>query len=101
MAFDLKEVVSIIKSGEWLQSVQFISADMAKNKGGQLITLQRCRIARRKSMQEHGSAIESNTGFTKNARHNENFTLNLELQNGLIRKIHPVLITKLNGTAVI
>lgn len=97
MAFELKEAISVIKSGEWLESVQFISADLAKNKGGQLITLGKCRIARRKMMQQSGAATEGHTGLSTNARHNDNFTLNLELQNGLIRKLHPILITKLNG----
>lgn len=81
----------LIRSKEWLE-IKFITADLAKKKGGKIIHFKRCRIARRELMDSSGATTSSLTGNVKPANHNHNFTVNLELQNGLIRKVHPALI---------
>lgn len=101
MAYDLKEVVSLIKSGEWLHNLCFITADVNKKEAGKVIVLQRCRIARRELMIKRDSPVIGNTGKSKPANHNANFTVNLELPNHQIRKVHPALIFSINNVKVV
>lgn len=100
MAYDLKDVMKIIRSGEWF-GCSVVCADLGKKDGGKIVTYPRARIARRELMTKSGTATSSATGNRRNANHNENFTVNLELQNGQIRKIHPALIYSLNNTPVL
>ena len=100
MAIDLKEVMNIIRSEKWF-SIRFITADLLKGKGGQVMEFAKCRIARKQTLTESGISTISTTGHNKNANHNFHFTVNLELVNKQIRKVHPVLITHLNGEKVL
>lgn len=99
-AIDLKEVMKIIKSGEWF-SLRLLTANISTNTGGKIIEFKRCRIARRKTMEQHGTPTTGSTGFTKDPRHNFNFTVNLELQNKQIRQVHPILIFEMNKQPVL
>lgn len=92
--------MAILKSGEWL-SLCCLTADMAKVSGGKIIQYAECRIARLVLMMENHSATINKTGKSKSAEHNYNFTINLELKNGQIRKIHPILITHINNFKVL
>ena len=98
---DLKQVMAIIRSGRWIKSICCLTADLTKNKGGEIIEYKNVRIARRQTMERRGTAVESTTGDHKDARHNFNFTINLELRNHQIRKIHPILIYEVNNLKVI
>ena len=91
--------MEIIRSGEWCE-LSVLTADLVKDTGGKVLHFKKCRIARRKQMEESGSSLTSFTGITKPANHNFHFTVNLELENGQIRKIHPVLIFKINNQRV-
>jgi hypothetical protein len=95
----LKDVMQILRSGDWCE-LKCITADLVKQTGGKLIHYKKCRIARRQTMTESGAATESFTGTKKSADHNFHFTINLELENGLIRKIHPVLVYEINKQKV-
>lgn len=101
MALEIKEVVSLIKSGNWLRNLTYITADLSKKKGGEIIVLKKCRIARKQLMEKSGAPTIGATSITRPANHNLNFTVNMELENGMIRKVHPVLITSINDTVVI
>ncbi|MES2457186.1 MAG: hypothetical protein V4594_16650 [Bacteroidota bacterium] len=100
MAIDLRQAMEIIRSGEWM-SLRCFTADLVKNTGGRIITFTKCRIARLKLMQENNSQTEGINGFAKSANHNYNFTVNLELENNQIRKVHPSLIFELNNQKVL
>jgi type VI protein secretion system component Hcp len=52
-------------------------------------------------MEISGSATTGITGNKKSAAHNDNFTINLEMENGQIRKVHPILIVSLNNCQAI
>jgi len=97
---DLKGMLTIARSGEWC-SIDCITANLASKKAGRILRLKKCRIARRKSMEQNDVPITNLTGVSRNANHNANFTLNMELENGQIRKIHPVLVFNINGNRVI
>jgi hypothetical protein len=99
--FDLKQVLAILKSGEVITSLKCFTANSALNKGGQILELKECRIARRQTMEQSGAPTTGSTNVERTANHNQNFTVNMELRNHQIRKIHPILIFELNGTPVI
>ena len=101
MATNLKDAVELLRSGQWLANLKVITADVNKNKGGRLIEYGRCRIARKQTMEASGAATIGKTDTGKNPRHNYHFTLNLELENKEIRKIHPVLIFEINKQKVL
>ena len=97
---DLKETVALINKGQWL-SLRVITADVLKGKGGSVLDLPRVRKAKfHNTLQTHGH-VKAITTKRKNARHHVHFTINMELENGLIRKIHPPLITHINDKRVI
>ena len=99
-AVQLKDVVTILRSGEWC-SIAVVQCDMVKKKAGKLMVLPKVRIARRKSMEEAGTPTTSISENKKSANHNLHFTLNIELPNNQIRKIHPALVYEINGQKVI
>lgn len=79
------------------------TADLVKGTGGKILEFDECRIARRKTMEETpGVKVDGYSDITRPARHNENFTFNLEIKNnGQIRKVHAILITNINGEKVL
>ncbi len=100
MAIDLKDVLATIKTGAWV-SLRFFTADVLKGKGGKVIEIEKCRIARRELMQKDNTFTVSTTDLKKDPLHNQHFTINVELPNKQLRKIHPILITHLNNQAVL
>lgn len=102
MAFDLKQVLEIINSGDWFHNLRFITADVTKGSGGKVIELPKARLSRkfiagiRQQKRE-----EMQSGGMKNPNHHKHFTVNLELPNSQIVKVHPILITHINNTAVV
>lgn len=102
MAVDFKECLSILESGEWC-SLRFITADVKKGSGGQVIDLPKARIARRfikPTDNLHLNAASYHPGG-KDPRHGVHFTRNIELPNKQIRKLHPILITHINQQPVL
>lgn len=93
--------MKIIKSGVWIKSIRCITANLTNNTGGQLIEYKNCRIARRNTMMKNDTPVTGITGNHKDARHNFHFTVNLEMKNQQIRKIHPVLIYEINNQPVL
>lgn len=100
-AIELKEVMQIIKSGEWIKKLTCITANLSTNTGGQVLVLKNCRIARKETMAAAGMDIVGASDITRDARHNFHFTVNLEMKNKQIRKIHPILITEINNQPVL
>lgn len=99
---DLKEALEIIRSGQWIKSLTCFTANLAKGTGGQLLELKNVRICRRRTLEESGIPTIGNTDIVRNPNHNYNFTVNLEVKgNKEIRKIHPILITQINGQQVL
>jgi hypothetical protein len=96
---NLKQVIALLTNGEW-HSIRFLTADLLKQKGGQYLEFNDCRVARREMLVSSANT-SSSTGIERPANHNLNFTLNLELKNKQIRKVHPVLITHINNVAVL
>lgn len=101
MAIDLKQALEIIKSGVWIKSIRVITANLTNNSGGKILELKNCRIARREKMEKRGTPTTGITGRSKSANHNEHFTINLEMKNKTIRKIHPILIFEINSQPVL
>ena len=101
MAVDLKECIKIIEGGDWL-SLEVIQADINKGAGGKLLIINKCRIARnRNTVLSNTVAKKTTIGSKKNPNHSLNFTRNIELRNGQILTIHPVLINKINNHIVL
>lgn len=100
MAIDLKDVLTTIQTGAWV-SLRFFTADVLKGQGGKVIELAKCRIARRGLMLQDNSLRTKLTGITRDPLHNLHFTINVELPNKQLRKIHPILITHLNNQTIL
>jgi len=109
MALDLREVVSLLHSGDWC-SLSYITANVKKGTGGKVIDLQKCRIARRQpAPADHKSSNvpklplleERAVVRSRDPNHNLHFTRNVELPNKMIRAIHPILIISINNQSVL
>ena len=97
---DLKEALALIKTGQWI-SLRFITADLDKGTGGKVLELLKCRIAKRKNLLNNPNHAFASPDQQINPRHHVHFTLNMELENGLIRKVHPILIMSVNNQTVL
>lgn len=97
MAVTLKEAVATLESGNWV-SLRLFQANIAKNSGGKVLELLRCKIARR---QPGETGSKSASGHSKNPEQRLHFTRNVQLQNGDIITIHPILIQSINNGAVL
>ncbi len=101
MAINLKEALHLLEGYEWV-SLRFITANIEKGTGGEVIETPKTRICRHRPAEQQLQKIiteaiathESNGGKPPN--HNLHFTRNIEFPNKQIRKIHPVLITHIN-----
>lgn len=104
MAIDLKQAIQTIKEGSWL-SLRFITADLTKGSGGQVLEFPRARLAKNRSTDpkppQHEIDERRNGMVKRNPQHHLHFTLNLELPNHQIRKVHPILITHVNNIKVL
>ena len=104
MAYDLKDAVSILDSGQWL-GLRFITANIHKGTGGKVVELAKCRLAHRQGRpfkQNQPAQTETAPSHPKkDPQHNLHFTRNLELQNNQIIKVHPILITHINNQPVL
>ncbi len=98
---DLKQAIEILKSGRWISNLKCFTANVNKKEAGKIIILKQCRIAREKTLIRRNAPTTSSSGLKKSANHNENFTINVELKNKQLRKIHPLLIFELNNMQVI
>ena len=96
---DLKQVMEILQSGHWVTGVKLFTANMALNKGGKVLVLKHCRIARKETLERRN--VDTEGSFTKSANHNKNFTLNVELKNKRIITIHPALIFEIDKQRVL
>lgn len=96
---DLKHVLEILRSGHWVSGVKLFTANMALNKGGKVLELKQCRIARKETLERRH--IATSGSFTKAANHNYNFTINVELKNKKIITIHPALVFEIDKQRVI
>ena len=101
MAVDIKDCIKIIERGDWM-SLEVIQSNINKGAGGKLLIIQKCKIARSKaSTISHTVSKQVKTGKLKDPNHSMNFTRNIELRNGSIITIHPVLIHKINNELVL
>lgn len=100
-SYSIKEAVQIIRSGNWLH-IRYVTADILKGTGGTVKELPRCRITRASIADINKIESEAkNTTMPKLQNHHSNFTVNVELPNKMIRKLHIVLITHINSIPVI
>ncbi len=90
----------MLHSGQWI-SMQVITADVKLGTGGKVLDFKKCKIARRQPADLQAAGGNSFNATGKDANHNHHFTRNIELPNGDLRKIHPILITKINNQPVI
>ena len=98
-AMELKEALTLIDTGKWF-SVRCITADVQKGTGGSVLEIPKVRLSWKFSKESQTNTMP--TLYKKRQpRHHVHFTKNLELPNGLIRKIHPVLITHINDVAIL
>ncbi len=103
MAVNLKQALETLHSGNWC-SLRFITANLAKGTGGKIIELARCRIARYRPIDISAPATKQPSlpdETKKDPNHNLHFTRNVETQAKQIIKVHPILITHINNTAVL
>jgi hypothetical protein len=96
---ELKEAVTLLKSGNWLH-VRCITADVQKGSGGTVLELPKVRLSQRYSNPLQ-TKLSANVISKKQPKHHTHFTLNMELPNKLIRKIHPALVTHINQVPVL
>lgn len=105
MAYDLKEALEIIKGGDWLQ-LTCITADILKGTGGRVVDYPKVRFAKNRQPSvataiTQFAATQENEKVKRNPNHHFHFTINLELPNKQVRKVHPILITHVNNQAVL
>lgn len=104
MAYELKEALEIIKGGDWLQ-IRCITADLLKGTGGKVIDYPKVRFAKNRNPVAGSAAAmvasQQNEKVKRNPNHHFHFTINLELPNKQVRKVHPILITHVNHQAVL
>jgi hypothetical protein len=100
----LKEVLSELDSGRKIPSMTFITADLHKGTGGELITaenfhkhnwLSPAEYRKQQKLQPTSSMIK------KDPRHYENSTRNIIMAGSEIRKVHIRLIRTFNGKTVL
>lgn len=98
---DLKQALQIIDGGDWL-SIAYVKADKKKGEAGEIVRLQKARIARNFTARESAFSVkDAEPGTKKNPNHGEHFTRNFQLQNGQIRKAHAALIFEINGEQIL
>ncbi|MFC4261922.1 hypothetical protein ACFOWM_03465 [Ferruginibacter yonginensis] len=98
-SYTLKEALAVLESGNWC-NIRCITADVKSGTGGQLLELPKVRLCRKYANVKPSHEKVSNP-FSVRPRHHDHFTRNVEMPNKQIRKIHPPLITHINGVAVI
>ncbi len=98
----LQEVIELMDSGAWF-SIDFVTIDLKRGTGGEWIHLPRVRKNPRKTPEEKQleAAMGMITSPRRDPHHYENSTRNLQLANGLVRKVHLRLIRKINGKTVL
>lgn len=105
MPYDLKKVVELIDGGKWLTDVGFVTANQERQTGGEVIVLKKCRLAKFRQPrpnQKRKAMSKADYGHdAKNPLHSYHFTRNVELPNRDIKKIHPLLVFKINGETVV
>lgn len=107
-AINLKEAISVLESYEWV-ALRFITADISKGVGGEVIETAKCRICRNqpaepqlaKMIADATTEHEMKSTTTRNPNHSLHFTRNIEFPNKNMRKIHPVLITHINQISIL
>jgi hypothetical protein len=99
MAKSIKEVVNLIKKGQWL-NLKLITANTNQKTGGSILSV-KCRLARANFMKNDQMQRAASTGIIRPANHNENFTLNVQLPNSEIITIHPLLVFSVDNERVI
>ena len=101
MQISLKQCLKLLESGDWV-NIRYITADIIRKTGGKVIELSQCKILKKKQVNVEVAAVYSySSNVPRNPMHNEHFTRNVELPNGMIRKVHPILITHINGNEVV
>lgn len=99
---NLKDALLLINSGDWV-AIRFITADVLKGTGGKVMEFAKCRIARNRqpTAKNQRHVTDSTDSKRKDHNHHLHFTLNMELQNKQLRKVHPILITHINNQAIL
>jgi hypothetical protein len=99
---NLKETLQLINSGDWV-ALRFITADVLKGTGGKVMEFAKCRIAPNRQPNSKKQDNVKTTGDLKRKDHNHHlhFTLNMELPNHMLRKVHPILITHINNQQIL
>lgn len=84
-------------------SIEFVTADKHKQKGGEWIKIENCRKGHERTAAQKRAATKTQpkTELLKNPNHFDNSTRNLSLPNGEIRKVHIRLIRRFNGLIVL
>lgn len=98
---NLKRAVEIIDGGAWITGLRYITADVNKGKGGQVIEFRKCRLVKKQINSKSASGSSEGVRGVRNPNHHLHFTRNMMLPNNQIRKVHPILITHLNQEEVI
>ena len=84
----ISEALTRLEDGKW-HSVAYVKADLNKKAGGQIIRIKECRMQK-----EHNATsvsegqMSGNESMKKSQRHSLHATRNLQLRNGLFRKMH-------------
>ena len=97
---DLKKALQIIHGGDWC-SLRFLTADVNRGRGGEVIEIAKARLSRTHKANSESPSNYSHVTDTRRPNHREHFTLNMEMFNKKIRKVHPILITHINNIEVL
>lgn len=78
--------------------IEVVTLDLSRKRGGDYLVLKNCVQTGR----DKGEKAETNTDKKeKNPSHSRNFTRNVKVNGGRIRKINILLVKKFNGKEVI
>lgn len=97
---ELKKVLQIIHGGDWC-SLRFLTADVNRGRGGEVIEIAKARLSRRYKAKSESPLNSNSDEVSRRPNHREHFTLNMEMFNKKIRKVHPILITHINNMEVV
>ncbi len=94
---NISQALAILADGAW-HNISYISANVNKNTGGEVIRIAQCKLETNKNLNH----VKSNDiADSKAQNHYYNATRNVTLRNGLFRKFHIYLLFSIDNISIL